>query len=126
MRITVYKLQNGKIEKDKISDYNPEELEVLWESYEDESDDTYNYPNVSFGLLEKYGKDLFLVSEIPELVSGLKLRDKEDAFSKWLPKDTRGEVKSYYLLNSIKAAKSLLQAIYDFFKEEDVLIKIED
>jgi len=125
MRIIVYKLKNGKIEKDK--DYNPEELKALWESYEDESDDTYNYPNVSFGLLEKYKRDLFLVSEIPELGARLKLRDKKDTFSKWLPKNTLGEVEGYYyLLNNIEAAKSLFQAIYDFFREEDVLIKIED
>lgn len=126
MRITVYKSLDEKIQKDKILEYDlndTKKFKILWKSYEDESG-TYAYPKGSFGLLEKYKRDILLHDELPDLISHLELKDEADKFSEWLLKNTREKEESYYFLNNIKAAKSLFEAIYDFFKEEDILIKI--
>lgn len=71
---------------------------------------------------------LFLISKIPEVIRKLKLQDEVDAYSKWWPKDMKAEdkEKAYYLLDNLKAAQSLLQEVYEFFRDQNrsLLLKL--
>jgi len=109
---------------------DPDIVEVVWQSYSDKSENE-DYPSVSVGILPiivEYERDLFLISEIPEVIEELRLRHKEDAYSKWWPKDMKLEdkEKAYYLLDNLNAARSLLQEVYEFFKDQDrsLLLKL--
>lgn len=134
MRVIVYKLLKKKIEKKNLLDYglnDPDTAEVVWQSYADESENE-DYPSVNVGILPIIAKhesgDLFLISEIPEVIKSLSLPPEADVYSKWWPRDMEVEEKEkvYYLLDNLKAARSLLKEVYEVFKDqnENLLLKL--